>query len=103
MTDAASGSRRRTATVTVLFCDLVGSTERQTRVGDDAADEFRRRFFGVLTEVVAETSGDVVKNTGDGLMIVYRESATDAVTAASRMHDQVELLDADDPARLRAG
>jgi len=103
MTDGASGANRRTATVTVLFCDLVGSTERQTRVGDDAADDFRRRFLGLLTEVVAETGGDVVKNTGDGLMVVYRESVVDAVTAASRMHDRVELLDADDPPRLRAG
>ncbi|HYL53598.1 MAG TPA: adenylate/guanylate cyclase domain-containing protein [Acidimicrobiia bacterium] len=94
---------RRTATVTVLFCDLVGSTERQRRLGDDAADEFRNRFFGALADVVRETDGELVKNTGDGLMVVFRSSAVDAVTAASRMHDQVEALDAEDPAYLRAG
>jgi len=94
---------RRTATVTVLFCDLVGSTDRQRRLGDDAADEFRSRFFGALSDVVRETDGVQVKNTGDGLMVVFRSSAVDAVTAASRMHDQVEALDAEDPAYLRAG
>ena len=36
--EVRGGGVRRTATVTILFCDLVGSTERQTRLGDDAAD-----------------------------------------------------------------
>jgi class 3 adenylate cyclase len=94
---------RRTATVTLLFCDLVASTERQTRLGDEASDEFRSRFFGALSEVVEQTGGEVVKNTGDGLMVVYRASAVDAVTAASRMHDWVEALEPDDLARLRVG
>ncbi|MDQ1457166.1 MAG: hypothetical protein QOH28_2786 [Actinomycetota bacterium] len=103
MAERAGEGGRRTATVTVLFCDLVGSTERLTRVGDEVADEFRGRFFGALAEVVAQTGGEVVKNTGDGLMVVYRASAADSVTAASRMHDRVEALDLDDPSRLRAG
>ncbi len=94
---------RRTATVTVLFCDLVGSTERQRRLGDDAADEFRNRFFGALSDVVREADGELVKNTGDGLMVVFRSSTVDAVTAASRMHDRVEALDTEEPAYLRAG
>ncbi|MDQ1508887.1 MAG: hypothetical protein QOG50_731, partial [Actinomycetota bacterium] len=100
---AAGGRSHRTATVTVLFCDLVGSTERQARVGDEAADEFRGRFFTALAGVVVETGGEVVKNTGDGLMVVYRASAVDAVTAASRMHDRVEALDLEDRAWLRVG
>ena len=53
MDDSTRGEARRTATVTVLFCDLVGSTERQTRIGDEAADEFRREFFAVLAVAVA--------------------------------------------------
>ena len=39
MAERAGGGGRRTATVTVLFCDLVGSTERLTRVGDEVAVE----------------------------------------------------------------
>jgi class 3 adenylate cyclase len=94
---------RRTATVTVLFCDLVGSTERQTRVGDDAADEFRRRFFAALGECVRATDGEIVKNLGDGLMVVFRHSAVDAVRCAVMMHERVESLDHEDPARLYVG
>ena len=38
------------ATVTVLFCDVVGSTERLVRLGDIVADEHRRELFAGLTE-----------------------------------------------------
>jgi class 3 adenylate cyclase/pimeloyl-ACP methyl ester carboxylesterase len=94
---------RRTATVTMLFCDLVGSTERQSRLGDDAADEFRRRFFAALQECVRATDGEVVKNLGDGLMVVFRHSAVDAVRCGIAMHERVEPLDADDPPQLYVG
>ena len=35
----------RTQVVTILFCDLVASTERRARLGDDAFDEFSRHFM----------------------------------------------------------
>jgi hypothetical protein len=44
-----------------------------------------------------------VKNTGDGLMVVFRASAVDAVTCASKMHDRVEALDLGYPAFVRVG
>jgi class 3 adenylate cyclase len=100
---AVGGEAQSTATVTVLFCDLVGSTERQTRMGDDAADHFRRVFFAALTDAVSSTRGEVVKNTGDGLMVVFRSSVVDAVTCASTMHDNAESLDVDEPAFVRVG
>lgn len=87
----------------MLFCDLVGSTERQSRLGDDAADEFRRGFFAALSGAVASTHGEIVKNTGDGLMVVFATSAVDAVTCASLMHDEVEQLAGHDPAFVRVG
>ena len=37
-----------TQAVTILFCDLVASTERRARVGDDAFDEFTARFLATL-------------------------------------------------------
>lgn len=36
--------------VTILFTDLVGSTELGTRIGDDAADELRRRARSIPYE-----------------------------------------------------
>ena len=97
------GGENHTATVTVLFCDLVGSTERQSRLGDEAADTFRRAMFDALAEAVGSTGGETVKNTGDGVMVVFRHSAVDAVTCSVRMHDLVEALDPEHPATIRVG
>jgi class 3 adenylate cyclase/pimeloyl-ACP methyl ester carboxylesterase len=97
------GFEQRTATVSVLFCDLVASTERQQALGDDAADEFRRVVFAAMNAAADGTHGDVVKTTGDGMMIVFRDSAVDAVTCATRLHEGVEALAVVPPARLRVG
>lgn len=92
-----------TATVTVLFCDLVGSTERLSRLGDDAGDEFRRRFFAALRAAIEHHRGIEVKNLGDGVMVVFPTSAVDAIACALEMHELAASLDPHDPALLRVG
>ena len=82
---------------------MVESTERLSRLGDEAADTFRRSMFEALAEAVSSTGGETVKNTGDGVMVVFRHSAVDAVTCSVRMHDLVEALEPDQPAGLRIG
>lgn len=47
-----------------VFCDLVGSTALQARLGDDAADPVRRSVHGVLREAVRGSGGQEVKNLG---------------------------------------
>ena len=91
------------ATVTVLFCDVVGSTERLVRLGDVAADEDRRALFTALSDVVARNDGQVVKHLGDGLMIVFEHSAVRALSCARDLHTAAEAVDADDPVQLRVG
>ena len=71
-------------TVSVLFSDLVGSTELFATLGDDAADAVRREHLDGLGEVVAEHDGRVVKSLGDGIMAVF-DSAAAAVAAAVAM------------------
>jgi class 3 adenylate cyclase/pimeloyl-ACP methyl ester carboxylesterase len=92
-----------TATVTVLFCDVVGSTERLSRLGDDAGDEFRRSLFARLRACVDDAGGREVKNLGDGLMVVFQRSAIDALVCAQAMHREAAALDATDPVQLRIG
>ena len=60
-----------TQTVTVLFTDLVGSTEQISRLGEEAAEELRREHFAKLRAVMAGTGGHEVKSTGDGLMVTF--------------------------------
>src|SRR5207247_1647003 len=75
--------------VSVLFTDIVGSTELRSRIGDEAADELRRQHFAALAAVVAGHAGELVKTQGDGLMAVF-DSVNAAVACAGAMQQVVE-------------
>jgi class 3 adenylate cyclase/tetratricopeptide (TPR) repeat protein len=75
--------------VTILFTDLVGSTELGAQVGDLAADELRRDHFTSLREAVVATGGTEIKTIGDALMVSY-PGAADALTGAAAMQRAVE-------------
>src|SRR5205814_6425570 len=72
------------AVVTLLFTDIVGSTELLSRLGDDAFEQVRRKHFRMLSEVVTAAGGAEVKKLGDGLMAVFA-SSVDAVGCAMAM------------------
>jgi class 3 adenylate cyclase len=80
-----------TATVTLLFCDLVESTALASGLGDTAADELRHDVFGVLRAEITAYRGTEVKNLGDGLMVSFASNA-DAVRAACGMHQKIDAL-----------
>ncbi len=63
----------KTQTVTILFCDLVGSTEQLTRLGDE------------------------VKTIGDNIVVAFPASGADAVSCAVAMHRAISRLNARDP------
>src|SRR3954464_5916619 len=81
-----------TATVAILFVDMVGSTDILRRIGDDANDELRRRYMATLRQAVGEAGGREVKNLGDGLMAVFEHSVADAASAAIAMQRSVNRL-----------
>ena len=76
------------ATVTLLFTDLVGSTELMSRLGEYASDRLRRDNFAILRGAAREHGGREVKSLGDGLMLVFA-SAIDAVSCAAEMQSRV--------------
>lgn len=78
----------RVTTLTTLFTDLVGSTSLITRMGDTAADTFLRDHATALIEVAARHEGEIVKSTGDGLMVVFHAAVT-ALDAAAEMQRSV--------------
>ncbi|MDQ3659873.1 MAG: adenylate/guanylate cyclase domain-containing protein [Actinomycetota bacterium] len=95
----------KTGTVTLLFTDLVGSSELIQRLGDDAADRVRRRYFSLLRNSVQYCGGDEVKSLGDGLMVVF-PSAVDAVSCAVAMQQSIHEHNSeheDEGLRLRVG
>lgn len=78
MTEGGSGL------VTILFTDLVGSTELLTRAGDEAAQRIFHAHRRLLSDAVAAHGGHEVKWLGDGLMVGF-PSAADAVGCAVAM------------------
>jgi class 3 adenylate cyclase len=87
---AAEESGRRTGLVTLLFTDLVSSTELLDQLGDEEFERLRRIHFQLLREAVAASGGEEVKNLGDGLMVVF-PSALDAIGCAVAMQQAVDL------------
>lgn len=76
------------ATVTVMFTDIVGSTALIDALGDEPAELARRTHMGLLRTALAGANGREVKNTGDGLMAVFA-SAHDAVRCAIAIEQAV--------------
>ncbi len=78
-----------TQTVTVLFTDLVGSTEQSSALGPDAADELRQTHFGLLRGAIQGAGGTEVKSLGDGLMVAFT-SLSRALACAVGMQQAIE-------------
>src|SRR3989442_247413 len=81
-----------TGTVTLLFTDLVGSTELSERLGDDAAEHHRRDHFRLLGEAVVDAGGRQGQTTSDGMMAAF-PSALDAVRCAVAIQRGVAASD----------
>ena len=75
--------------ITVLFTDLVGSTELVSSLSPEAGDEIRRRHFSSLRQAIADTGGTELKNLGDGVMVVF-STASAALTCAVAMQQAID-------------
>jgi len=93
-----------TRTVTVLFTDLVGSTVLSQRVDVQTADSLRATHFGQLRSEAESVGGTVVKNLGDGVMVVF-DTPTAALVCAVGMQQVVDRSNrgAEHPLAMRVG
>jgi class 3 adenylate cyclase/pimeloyl-ACP methyl ester carboxylesterase len=96
MTQAPGG------TVTVLFTDLVGSTELRERLGDDEVERLRRSHFRLVRDALRPHGGHEVKTLGDGVMAVFG-SALDAVAAAVTIQQSARQRDEEREPDRRVG
>jgi class 3 adenylate cyclase/CheY-like chemotaxis protein len=80
--------RTTTRTVTVLFTDIVGSTDLMARLGASSAEGLRARHFSSIRGALAVHRGSEVKTLGDGFMAIF-ESAGDALGCAVTMQRAV--------------
>jgi class 3 adenylate cyclase/tetratricopeptide (TPR) repeat protein len=95
----ASGAHRKV--VTVLFCDVVGSTALGESVDPEALQGLLARYFERMSGIVESHGGSVEKFIGDAVMAVFgvpaahEDDALRACRAAVEMRDALPELDVD--------
>lgn len=93
--DAARKTRRR---VTVVFCDLAGSTGIGERLDPELLRDVMRRYYEAMRAVLERHGGRVEKFIGDavvavfGLPIAHEDDALRALRAAVEMRDSMVTL-----------
>lgn len=76
---------------TVLFTDIVGSTERASQLGDDAWTAKLGAHNRIVERQVAAARGKVVKFTGDGALATF-DGPVRAINCARGIRDGVQEL-----------
>jgi class 3 adenylate cyclase/tetratricopeptide (TPR) repeat protein len=93
--ESADGVRK---TVTVVFCDLVGSTALGERSDPEVLREVMGRYHAELRTILERHGGTVEKFVGDAAMAVFgipqlhEDDALRAIRAGVEMRDAVEPL-----------
>jgi class 3 adenylate cyclase len=82
ITGARTGPRLDRVLSTVVFTDIVGSTEVAARVGDREWRELLDRHDAAARQIAGQYSGRVVKTTGDGVLTTFDGPARAARFAA---------------------
>src|SRR5678815_416328 len=95
---AAGGEPLVRKTVTVLFCDVVGSTSLGERVDPETTRRVIIRYFDETRAVLERHGGTVEKFIGDAVMaifgvpVLHEDDALRAVRAALEMRDALPEL-----------
>lgn len=76
---------------TVLFTDLVGSTDRSGREGDERWHAVVDRHNRIGREIVHDAGGTYVKSTGDG-MLAHFPTPSAAIDAATRLRSTLDAM-----------
>lgn len=91
--------------ITVLFTDMVGSTDLTQARGDHAAQDVVRRHNSIVRTALAEYAGKEIKHTGDGIMASFASSsnAIEAAIVIQRACAAHNDTNSDLPLHLRIG
>src|SRR3954452_2878029 len=86
------GERRKV--VSVLFCDVVGSTTLGESSDPEAVRALLARYFGVMRRIVESYEGSVEKFIGDAVMAVFGVPAVHEDDALRACRAAVEMREA---------
>jgi class 3 adenylate cyclase/tetratricopeptide (TPR) repeat protein len=90
--------RQHRKTVTVLFCDVTGSTALGERLDPESFRQVMRRYFDTARRVIEQHGGTVQKFIGDAVMAVFgvpvlhEDDALRAVRAAAGLRAEIAVL-----------
>lgn len=92
--------------VTVLFADVVGSTQLYEALGDEGARATVQKCVDIMKEATEQYGGSVIKTIGDEVMSTF-PSADDAMNAGSQMQKRItnnhQLAAGNIPVSIRIG
>ena len=97
----APAPRAQRKTVTVLFCDVTGSTAMGERLDPESLRQVMRRYFDAARKVIEQHGGTVEKFIGDAVMAVFgvpvlhEDDALRAVRAAVGLRDALGVLNSE--------
>jgi class 3 adenylate cyclase len=86
---AAPADQRERALATVVFTDIVGSTEQAREVGDRRWAELLDTHDRVARELVAQLGGRLVKSTGDGILALFDRPGR-GIRCATALRDRLK-------------
>ena len=98
----AAPSQSRRALRTVLFTDIVASTQHAAATGDERWRAVLQRFREITAELTQRFGGTVVQHTGDGHLITF-DGPTQAIRCAAALRGDAETLGIEIRAGLHTG
>ncbi|MGH3596221.1 MAG: alpha/beta fold hydrolase [Mycobacterium sp.] len=98
----ATPSQSHRALRTVLFTDIVASTERAAAAGDERWRAVLHRFGEITAELTQRFGGTVVKSTGDGYLATF-DGPTQGIRCAEALRDDAERLGIEIRAGIHTG
>jgi pimeloyl-ACP methyl ester carboxylesterase len=87
---------------TVLFTDMVASTQRAAATGDERWRAVLHRFGEITAELTKRFDGTVVKSTGDGHLATF-DGPTQAIRCAEALQTDAESLGIEIRAGIHTG
>jgi class 3 adenylate cyclase len=98
----AAPAPSRRALRTVLFTDMVASTEHAAATGDERWRAVLHRFGEITAELTERFGGTVVKSTGDGHLATF-DGPTQAIRCAEALRADAETLGIEIRAGIHTG
>ena len=93
MPSSSSRDQAERRQLTVMFCDLVGSTALAGRLDPEDFQEFIRRFLDACSQAISRFDGYIAKYMGDGLLVYFGYPYAHEHDAERAVHAGLAVLD----------